>query len=43
MAAPDAIFKNGAYMNINEGKVYTGVNRYPANYPMSVTLLLNVM
>ena len=25
MAEPDAIFKNGAYVNVNEGQVYIGV------------------
>ena len=43
MAEPDAIFKNGAYMSVNEGKMYIVVYRYPASYPMSSTLLLNVM
>ena len=43
MAEPDAIFKNGAYMNVDEGQVYIGVYRYPSIYPMSSILLLNVM
>ena len=42
MAEPDAIFKNGAYMNVNEDKMYIGIYRYPLSYPMSSTLLLNV-
>ena len=40
MAEPDAIFKNGAYMNVNEGNVYIGVYRYQPCYSMSSTLLL---
>ena len=43
MAGPDAIFINGAYMNVNEGQMYIGVYRYPRSYPMSSTLLLSVM
>ena len=43
MAEPDAVFKNGAYMNVNEGKLYNDVYRYPQIYPMSSRLLLNVM
>jgi len=43
MADPDAIFKNGAYMNVNEGQMYIGVYRYPPSYPMSSTLLLHVV
>ena len=43
MANPDAILKNGGYMNINEGKMYIGVYRYAKSYPMSSTLLLNVV
>ena len=43
MAEPDAIFKNGGYMNVNEGKLYIGVYRYPRSYLMSSTLLLSVM
>ena len=43
MAEPDAIFKNGGDMSISEGKMYIGVYRYPPTYPMSSTLLLNVM
>ena len=30
-------------MNVNEGKGYIGVYRYPPSYPMLSTLLLNVM
>ena len=43
MAEPDAIFKNGGYMNFNEGKMYIGVYRYPPSYPVSSILLLSVM
>ena len=43
MAEPDAIFKIGAYMNVNEGQMYIGVYRYPLSNPMTSTLLLNVM
>ena len=43
MDEPEAIFKNGAYLNVSEGKMYIGIYRYPPNYPMSSTLLLNVM
>ena len=43
MAEPDVIFKNGGYMNVSEGKVYIDVYRYPQHYPISSTLLLNVM
>ena len=43
MAEPDAIFKNGAYMNVSEGQMYIGVYRYPPSYSMSSILLLNVM
>jgi len=43
MDEPDAIFKNGAYMNVSEGQMYVGVNRYPPSYPMTSTLLLSVM
>jgi len=43
MAEPDAIFKNGAYMNVNEGQMYIGVYRYPPSYPMPSTLLLNMV
>ena len=43
MAEPDAIFKNGGYMNVNEGQMYIGVYSYPPTYPMSSTLLLNVV
>ena len=43
MAEPDAIWKNGAYMNVSEGKMYIDVYRYPQTYPMSSTLLLSVM
>ena len=38
MAEPHAIFKNGEYMNVNEGKMYIGVYRYPPSYPMSSTI-----
>ena len=31
MAEPDAIFKNGAYMNVNECQMYIIVYRYPPN------------
>ena len=37
MTEPDAIFKNGRYMNVNEGKVYIGVYGYPPSNPMSST------
>ena len=40
---PDAFFKNGGYMNVNEGQVYVVLYRYPPSYPNSSTLLLNVM
>ena len=30
-------------MNVSEGKMYIGVYRYPPSYPISSTLLLNVM
>ena len=30
-------------MNVNEGKMYIGVYRYPSSYPMSSTLLHMVM
>ena len=43
MAEPDVIFKTRKYINVNEGKMYIGVYRYPPNYPLSSTLLLNVM
>ena len=43
LVEPNAIFTNGAYMNVNEGKMYIGVYRYPPNYPISSTLLLNMM
>ena len=43
MAEPDAIIINGAYMNVNEGKIYIGTYRNPQSYPMSSTSLLNVM
>ena len=43
MAEPDAIFKNAGYINVNEGKMLIGVYRCPPSYPMSSTLLLNVM
>ena len=43
MAEPDAIYKNGSYLNGNAGKMYIGINRYPPSYPMSSTLLLNVV
>ena len=43
MAEPDAIFKNGAYMNDIECQMYIDVYRYPPSYPVSSTLLLNVM
>ena len=45
MAKPDAIFKNGSYMDVSEGQVYIGlgVYRYPPSYPVSSTLLLNVI
>ena len=39
MAEPDAIFKNGGYVDVNEGKMYIRVYRYPSSYPMSSTLL----
>ena len=41
MVEPDVIFKSGGYMNVNEGKMYIGVYRYPPSYPMSSTLQLN--
>ena len=37
MAKPDAIFKDGAYMNASEGQMYIGVYRYPPSYSMSST------
>ena len=37
------MFKNGAYMNANEGQMYVGIHRYPPSYQMSLTVLLNVM
>jgi len=43
MAELEAIFKNGADMNDNEGQVYISIYRYPPSYSMSSTLLLNVM
>ena len=43
MAEPDAIFKNGAYVNVNEGQVYIGWYRYPPSYPMSLALMINMM
>ena len=43
MADREVIFKNGGYVNVNEGKVYIDVYRYPPSYPMSSPLLLNVM
>ena len=32
MAEPDVIFKNGRYMNVDDGKMYIGVYRYPPSY-----------
>ena len=34
MAEPDAIFKNGGYINVNEGQMYVGIYRYPPSYPI---------
>ena len=43
MPDPDAMFKNGAFMNVVEGEMYTGVYCYPDSDPMSSTLQLNVL
>jgi len=43
MAEPDAIFKNGGYMNVNEGQMYIDVWHYPQSYPMAPTLPLSAM
>ena len=42
MTEAEAILKHGTYMNVNEGKMYIGIYRYPPSYPISPTLLFKV-